>query len=63
MATDNVTRAETANGPGNLVEMSWDPITRIVGQPRASTPRSTSTTARSSSATARRRSSAATASS
>ena len=25
-----------------LVEMAWDPITRIVGQPRASTPRSTS---------------------
>jgi hydrogenase large subunit len=31
MATETVPQSETSTGPGNLVEMSWDPITRIVG--------------------------------
>jgi hydrogenase large subunit len=31
MATTTSTREATAGAPGNLVEMSWDPITRIVG--------------------------------
>ena len=31
MATETVPQTETSTGPGNLVEMSWDPITRIVG--------------------------------
>jgi hydrogenase large subunit len=31
MATETATQTETSTGPGNLVEMSWDPITRIVG--------------------------------
>ena len=48
--------------PFVLVEMNWDPITRIVGSLGIFT-RSTSTTGRSLSATAPRRSSAATASS
>ena len=44
--------AETPSEQKVIVkEMSWDPITRIVGQPRASTRRSTSPTSRCSSAT------------
>jgi hydrogenase large subunit len=31
MATLTETRKETSQTRGNLVEMSWDPITRIVG--------------------------------
>jgi hydrogenase large subunit len=31
MATETATQTETSAGPGNVVEMSWDPITRIVG--------------------------------
>ncbi|MGB9273951.1 MAG: nickel-dependent hydrogenase large subunit [Terrimicrobiaceae bacterium] len=31
MATETATQTETSTGPGNVVEMSWDPITRIVG--------------------------------
>ena len=31
MATETAPQSETSTGPGNLVEMSWDPITRIVG--------------------------------
>ena len=31
MATETAPQTETSTGPRNLVEMSWDPITRIVG--------------------------------